>query len=164
MEILYKDGRYCKECSKCGAEQSYNKRSNCVIAIKKDIPCLSCGQRNNHKKIAQFYRGIRIAWFKRFERNAINRDIEWDITLDDVADMFELQGGLCALTNVDISFPTHGHAAQCPASIDRLNNKKGYTVNNIQLTLGAVNMMRGSYSVEQFIEVCKKVASATAIE
>ena len=88
--MTIKDSRYYKKCSQCSAEQSYNKRANCVTAIK-NVPCFSCGQRNNSTKIAQLYRGIRVAWIKQFERNAINRGIEWGITLDDVADMFEAQ-------------------------------------------------------------------------
>ena len=43
-------------------------------------------------------------------------------------------------------------------SIDRIDSFKGYEKDNIQLVDKRINMMKGSLSNEEFIELCTKVA------
>ena len=44
-------------------------------------------------------------------------------------------------------------------SIDRIDNSRGYEPDNIQLIDGKINMMKGKYEDDFFIEVCKAVAA-----
>lgn len=43
-------------------------------------------------------------------------------------------------------------------SIDRKDSYKGYTLDNIQLVDKRINMMKGSLSDEEFVDLCVKVA------
>lgn len=45
------------------------------------------------------------------------------------------------------------------ASIDRIDNDKGYTEDNVQLVHKDVNMMRGSLDDEKFKQLCIKIAN-----
>ena len=45
------------------------------------------------------------------------------------------------------------------ASFDRIDNSKGYEVGNIQWVHKEINMMRGTLSVDRFIELCEFVVS-----
>lgn len=80
------------------------------------------------------------------------------ITIDDVADLYEKQKGKCALTGWDITFPEFGHHSSFSCSIDRIQNKSGYTKENIQLVDGRLNMIKGKYTQQFFLEVCRAVA------
>ncbi len=84
------------------------------------------------------------------------RGLVWNITIDDVADAFDEQKGKCALTGWDIAFPEFGQLGKC--SIDRIDSSKGYEKYNIQLVDGRVNMMKGKYENEFFIQACKAVS------
>lgn len=78
--------------------------------------------------------------------------------MDDVADVYEEQKMLCALTDESIVFPQVGHPQKAVVSIDRIDSAKGYERDNIQLVTRQVNMMKQAYSQELFIETCLKVA------
>lgn len=89
-------------------------------------------------------------------KSAISRGYDWEITIEDVATLYELQAGRCALTgwNIGWSEQKWDHTA----SIDRIENNAGYTISNIQLVHKSVNMARGTMSVDTFIEMCVAVA------
>ena len=44
------------------------------------------------------------------------------------------------------------------ASLDRIDNSKGYEVGNIQWVHKEINMMRGPLPIDRFIELCGFVA------
>lgn len=95
---------------------------------------------------------VRVAWYNSFMKSAITRGYSWEITIEDIATLHELQGGRCALTGWPIGWSTQkwDHTA----SIDRIDNSVGYTLENIQLVHKSVNMARGTMSVAEFIEMC----------
>jgi len=84
---------------------------------------------------------------------------EW-LTLDDLKNIWNLQEGKCALTGVAM---THcvGLSRMIPtnASIDRIDNSKTYTANNIRLVCAIVNVMRREQTLNDFIKWCRLVAS-----
>ena len=164
MEVVFKDGKYYKPCPICNNPQGYKQKANAVRALHLKIKCHKCRAKQNPHTIPEFHRGIRVGWFNRFIRGAEKRNLEWNITIDDVADLYEKQNRRCVLTGVDLTFPTEGHPTKCPASIDRIDNEKGYTPDNIQLILGAVNLMRGRYTLDEFITICHKIAQENPLK
>lgn len=99
---------------------------------------------------------VRVAWFNSFYKSAISRGYDWDLTIEQVAALYERQGGRCALTGWQIQWSAQGW--DHTASLDRIRNDSGYTLDNVQLVHKAVNMSRGSLSVDDFIEMCCAVA------
>ena len=108
-----------------------------------------------------YVRSIRVSWYSKFKKGAERRGITWDLTINDLADLYEKQGGICALTGERVFMPGSGYHPDYDASIDRINSAFGYIPNNIQITSKYSNMMKASYSQEKFIEVCNKVATHT---
>jgi hypothetical protein len=47
------------------------------------------------------------------------------------------------------------------ASLDRIDSSIGYIDGNVQWLAGKVNMMKQSYTQEEFIEMCVAVADKT---
>ncbi len=89
--------------------------------------------------------------------SATHRSLEWDITIEDVALILFEQFSRCALSGVEIS--AKGDLKTITASIDRIDNSIGYTKENIQLVHKKINMMRGTLTVEEFIDFCKSVST-----
>lgn len=159
VEVIKLDtGRWAKPCPRCKEEQTYLRKNYAMASLKEGKLCKACSNKITENCHRGWYRDIRVSWFNKFKTNAILRGIEWDLTLDDVADLMVIQDNKCALTGWDIEFPEHGHAQKAPASIDRVDSAKGYFVDNIQLVTKHVNMMKQSYDNDYFIEVCKAVA------
>jgi len=103
---------------------------------------------------------IRVSFFNRYEIRAPLRDKKWSIDINYVDELFNQQGGLCALTGIEIDAGASGCTLpQITASLDRINNSKDYERGNVQWVHKDVNMMRGPLSVERFLQLCVKVAN-----
>jgi hypothetical protein len=148
------NGRYYKPCPECGDLKSYLRLCYAKQSLKLNKCCKKCSNRKTDNCHRGWHRDIRISWFNKFKISAELRDIIFDISIDDIADLYIKQNKKCALTNWDIKFSDIGHPQKTDVSIDRIDSKNGYTLNNIQLIHKKVNMMKQIYTQEEFKEVC----------
>ena len=106
-----------------------------------------------------FKNGVSISWFNKFEKNAKKRKIDFDISIDDVLKVYLDQGKVCSLSGIPIGWTrmekTHN------ISIDRIDSSQGYYIDNIQLVYPKINMMKFTYSQDEFIDMCKLVSNHT---
>ena len=100
---------------------------------------------------------MRVSWLGRYEKSAAVRSLDWDIDIDYIADLLEQQQNKCFLSGIPIT--AVGDFNHITASIDRIDNSKGYSRGNVQLVHKKVNMMRGQLSVEDFVAFCSAVAN-----
>lgn len=149
VKITYK-----KNCPDCGAEQCYGRKDHYKSAIKGKWKCKKCSGFNNN--FAGKYNKIAITWFEVKKRGGISRGYDWNISIEDVWNLYEKQNGKCALSGIDIGWDEKGLKAT--ASIDRIDNNKGYLTDNVQLVHKKINMMKGKLTVEEFKQFCKLVA------
>lgn len=91
-----------------------------------------------------------------FKRRSNKREHKFNLQIEDAWDLYLKQNGLCALTKLPIGF---GKWNERPtASLDRIDNSKGYELGNVQWVHKDVNIMRNVYSVDYFIKICELVA------
>lgn len=75
----------------------------------------------------------------------------WEITVQDVVDLWEEQNGRCAVSNLIMTHHRDGTGHKdFNASIDRINPTLGYTPENIRLVCYAVNIMRHRMDEAEF--------------
>ena len=90
------------------------------------------------------------------------RDLDFDIDTDYVMSVWLKQKGRCALTGWELEYERGGswHGFKNPkgATMDRIDNSKGYVRGNVQLTCGLANLTRGKMTLKEFRELCKAVA------
>lgn len=156
------DNRWYKPCPSCDNSQSYLRKNYAEESLRLGKLCKACSNKQVSNCHRGWHRGIRVSWFNQFKAGAETRGLDWTLTIDDVADVYDKQNGLCALTDESIAFPEVGHPQKAIASIDRIDSAKGYVKENIQLVTRQVNMMKQSYSQELFIQTCIKVAKKFA--
>jgi hypothetical protein len=78
------------------------------------------------------------------------------ITKADIFALKEKQNGRCALSGVKLKWkPKSGWKK---ASVDRIDNNKGYTPDNIRLVAWGVNQALSDNDYEDFIKMCHKLA------
>lgn len=101
--------------------------------------------------------------YKDLKRNAKTRNIEIheDITKKYLVELFKTQNGNCNLTNISMTtefIPYKGRNKRIyNSSVDRIDSKKGYTIENIQLVCSIVNTMKWDLDNNDFIDICHKV-------
>lgn len=117
-------------------------------------PCKRCSNISNHP--SGMVGPVRVAWFNSFMKSALSRGLSWDLSIEDVASLYESQDRKCALTGWPVEWAEAGWGHT--ASLDRIDNDQGYAVGNVQIVHKSANMARGSLSVEDFVALCKAVA------
>lgn len=84
--------------------------------------------------------------------------LELSITQEEAWNLFLKQNRKCALSGIELSFPTKWKDKSYTASLDRIDSSIGYILDNVQWIHKDINMMKRTYNQNYFIEVCKKIA------
>lgn len=98
-------------------------------------------------------------------RKAKERDLSFEVTADQLWDLFNKQQGLCALSGIPITLTTVVNKQHnldktlMSASLDRIDNSKAYTIDNVQWIHKTLNAMRRQYSVKEYVHWCTLVAN-----
>lgn len=92
-------------------------------------------------------------YWKGIVQKARLRGISVDVSVIDAWNLFEAQGGRCAMTGVALKFGT-GQTA----SLDRKDSSLGYTSENLQWVHKRINMMKNKLDVNEFYDWCCRVA------
>lgn len=89
------------------------------------------------------------------------KKLEFNITLEDVINMYFEQDGKCAITKLDLATEsgTRKKANAFRISIDRIDSNGGYTLDNVRLVCWAVNQMKADRTEEEFIFWLKAISS-----
>lgn len=152
--MVIKSKTYTKNCPKCGSLQSYGRKGHLDSAIRGNWLCKSCSNHSNNFKGK--YELIPITWFEVKKRGGISRGYQWDLTIEFLWDLYQKQGGVCALSGLPIGWAEKGLTAT--ASIDRIDSSEGYLNGNVQLVHKDINFMKQQYDQDKFIALCKSVA------
>lgn len=109
----------------------------------------------------QWTGGTRLSgkYLTRLKRNARLRglQVEASISTASLEDIFDRQGGRCALTGVEIALLA-SERTEATASIDRIDSQQGYALDNIQWVHKTVNEMKNNQTETEFRYWCSKVA------
>lgn len=83
----------------------------------------------------------------------VRGQLEVSIDLAYMESIYIKQRGRCAYTNAPIKFTDN------TASLDRIDNDKGYIEGNVQWVHKDVNMMKRHYSDEYFVKICLMISN-----
>jgi hypothetical protein len=145
---------YTKECPKCTSTQIYSTSNTLSRAIKGNYICKQC---SDEIKGLGLYKEVPYKWFNKVTRDAINRHKTFNITIQDVWEIYEEQGRLCALSGRPIGWNGNqmtGHNI----SIDRIDSSLGYEPDNIQLVTVMANLIKLDYPIQDFLLIVKDIA------
>jgi len=126
---------------------------------------LTTGKRKQCRKCysdKQRHHVVNSCFLHRSKNNAKKRNYEFSITKDDILSLYYRQNKKCRFCQDSIVVPkTQKEFKNCNniASIDRIDNNKGYNQNNIQLTCLKCNLGKQSMSDLEYINHCKKVVN-----
>lgn len=138
---------YWKVKCKCGFEALRDAKH---LVDEKVTCCKSCCKRKNSFEKNYLY---------RIKQRAKKSNIEFDLDVDYIILLLKEQNYKCNLSKLDIEIRKlwHGNITQT-ASLDRIDNSKGYVIGNVQWVHKDINFMKNVYSQEYFIDLCKLIA------
>lgn len=126
---------------------------NCVGSDLRLGKTKTCGCRKGikSKRNWQGFGEIPKSKWRVIGQNAIQRKLEFTITIEFINELYKTQQRKCALSGMHIDMKN--------ASLDRVNSYKGYTPDNIQWVHKKINKLKGQYDDGEFIDLCRKVAN-----
>lgn len=108
------------------------------------------------------YERISGAFWGRIKNNAKSRDINFNISIEDAWNQFVKQDGKCALSGYPLCLDfTNTDYSRKTASLDRIDNNKGYEKDNIQWLHKDVNWIKGRFTTERLLELCRAICQNT---
>lgn len=140
------------ECMDCG-KQSGPSLTNSITRGKRPACCYQsprgekAGRWKGHMSITGSY-------LYQCQDGARKRGLVWEVTPEDLWELYNAQDRRCVYSGIHLD---HGRNA----SLDRIDNTKGYTVDNIQWVDKNINRMKSDFGEEAFINFCHRVAMNT---
>ena len=157
-------------CDNCGKEaqkplSEYNRN---IKLGRKNFCCRACSatyrcnlykdtpteaQLQAQRNIKNYCQNHKDEWtpFRYSLRNAKKRFKEFNLTLEDLKQIWEQQNGICPYTGLKLYLPTWNKKGSCEqlwcrASLDRIDSSKGYVVGNVQFVSTPINLMKSTMS------------------
>tara|TARA_R110000824_G_scaffold103417_2_gene245653 strand:- start:3823 stop:4524 length:702 start_codon:yes stop_codon:yes gene_type:complete len=97
-------------------------------------------------------------FFYSIKCSAGQRGLSFDITIDQIWELFLKQDKKCAYSGMDLRFKqTNEKQNKQTASLDRINSSIGYTIDNVQWVHKHVNVIKWDFDESYFLELCKNV-------
>ncbi len=128
----------CKDCDKPVASDASIRCFNCKIKLRKETQRVNKLKYQYHKTPKHRY--------ATYKRGALSRGIEFNITYEEFNTYWNKPCAYCAQTIAGIG-------------LDRQNNNKGYTIDNLVTCCRTCNFMKHTLDDKTFIEHCKLIAS-----
>lgn len=155
VENIGKHKKWLVKCHGCGKE--YIKNS---ISLKRNQP-QSCGckktRRNNQSPHWRGVGEISSAFITTYKINAKRRNIEFNVSIEYLWDLFISQNRKCAISGLPIFFGRLGRDHN-NASLDRKDSKLPYIEGNVQWVHKHINMMKLDHPQDYFVNLCSLVS------
>lgn len=135
----------------CGAiiirtSRHLNRGNCCCKDCKANID-----KKNNFRGVGEIS-GI---FWSSLKRQAKLRNLEFDISLEYIWELFIKQNRRCSVSNLEIGFALSKKEylnGKTTASLDRINSKLGYIKDNIQWVHKWINLMKSDFEQQEFVE------------
>lgn len=131
-------------------------QSECVVLAQNLVSGRSKRCKKCHRDaVWQGCGDISKAFWGSIIRSAKLRNIHFNLTMKEVWQCYEKQGGVCKLSGVPIILCANRHKRT--ASLDRIDSIGIYEKNNIQWVHKDVNLMKLNFSESYFIDMCRRI-------
>lgn len=147
------------ECLQCG-----NKDFRCNITyLKKRIEtngsCNLCYGTGEFAANWTGYKEISGKYFTNVVKKAKERNLEFELSIEDLWNIYLYQDKKCNLTSEELYFSSNKIIGN--ASLDRKDPLKPYSFDNIQYVTCKVNRIKWIFNNEQFMNLCYCVSNKT---
>ena len=135
--------KYCHGCDSIHPTTEFHSDKSQQDGLQSNCKKIKSQQQ---RKCKSTYDGFIKNNFKDLRHNAKRRNIQVDITIQDVYNLYKQQNGLCAILNIQMTYESieRGTTTQhiinkLNVSVDRIDSSKCYTKDNIQLVCAIIN-------------------------
>lgn len=96
--------------------------------------------------------------YSNIKTKAEVRNILFELSHQDIYDLYVLQDRKCALSGVELNICSYHDRENFTASLDRIDSKIGYVKGNVQWVHKWINFMKQDFTQEEFLEFCHLIS------
>lgn len=111
-----------------------------------------CGVKGEKNHLWKGFGQVPYTYYSQIKHGAESRNILFNLTIENISNIFEKQEGKCALSSQPISFKFH------TASLDRIDSEEGYNISNVQFIHKDINLMKNDLDEDYFLVLCSLIA------
>lgn len=149
--------KFCSRCEQLKPATAFYRNSRNSDNLQSWCkPCCKLSSTLTRLKAYSTFEGRIPRCARRCRENAHRRNQPYTLTNADFLEMWQLQGGICAYTGWNMTLTPKDPTS---VSIERIDNKKGYTPDNTILVCNIANRMKSDFPAELFYEVCRAVVN-----
>jgi len=163
-------------CANPECEKEFNKDLSEVIRNKKigrkNYCSLKCSGSSNHEHLKKYVkenvkylepyqnnRRDKFTGLREHFRRVKKRKHYYDISLEDLLEIWNHQEGICPYSGVKLVHPNEGGDNLNTASLDRIDSKIGYVKGNLQFISIICNQAKNNLSHEDMLSFLKAVSN-----
>lgn len=160
FENVTTTGRHPKVLARCDCGRtSVVNRENVISGRTKG--CRLCsGRKGSANPRWSGYGEIPANFFYIAKKGAFVREIDFNLTIEDVDRIWKEQRGICALTGIKLVMASRKNGLT--ASLDRKNSSGAYSADNVQFVHKHVNLMKNHLDQDYFLEMCRAIVEHCA--
>lgn len=110
---------------------------------------------------------LTLSYFNQVKRNASKRGLVFDVTMEQIWNLFVSQKSKCKLSGMEISFQSSDEDSETyrvgrkhTASLDRIDSNFGYVMGNVQWVHRDINIMKNNFDESYFKQLCQLVSES----
>ena len=165
-QLIWKDGLLlCNKCKQYKQESCFssNGSKSSVRNFRKYI-CNECSKNrkmilDNNRTVSEKLKMCLNHRLLGAKRRSKKLNIVSDLTLNFLLDLWNKQNGLCALSNIPMTFDEGSGRVSSNVSIDQKNPSCGYTKDNVQLVCMECNQIKSDFTLEEIYKYCKGICN-----
>lgn len=144
-----------------------NRKQYCSMSCAKKSPTniehLAKFKNNDISKLNPSNRKDEFSMFREHLRRAKRRDINCNLTLEHLKNVWDKQKGICPYSNVKLEVVNIGktNSKIYTMSLDRKDSSKGYIINNVQFVGMAINLMKNNMTEVELKELLNILKNKT---
>ena len=156
------DKLFCTKCNKyLDLDEFWNYSAN-SHRLNKNSYCKKCCEVNNDIRNSKLTENDSISKILKSRFNSAtvrskNRNIDINISILDIENLWKNQDGKCAISKINMSTSVSRGRDKFSISLDRIDSSKGYIVGSIQLVCDIVNRMKLDTIELEFVSLCKTI-------
>lgn len=97
-------------------------------------------------------------YWTSIQNGASKRGLEFSATIQEMWDKFLEQGSKCAISGVPLVFAGYNSHKKQTASLDRIDSRKGYALDNLQWIHKDLQWMKGTFIQKDFLAWVETIA------
>ena len=157
--MIYLD---CYRCKNILPETKFTTDNRRYYRNNKHLVCRDC---RNFRDRENAYKASNDTLIRKILNNRLKsskyrskkENTTFDLDLDYLVSLYYNQKGLCAISKIPMTFNIYNGKNSLNISLDKIDPKKGYIKDNVQLLCFYVNQMKSDLNLNELVYFCKQI-------